>query len=253
MSSAVAVLPLGLSSLGAAAAWVVAFRAWWAVRPQIPSGPEGREARGRLITMMILPTTLVLFGLVILLLMLGERVSDAQALPAGLSSGVPGLLSGVGMAMTYRRAISAAATSKQMFGRALPLVTTADTAAIFGTLVSVLLVGGGSHPTATSIAGLDSAWMATVFSMAGGVSAPLGAWFAVSSWDFKTEKLWPRALTRSGNSGYVSVAFFALSMVVLGQWLIVLLLVLLIGVALALGLALLFRARRKGQKVTNPP
>lgn len=240
----VAVL-LAFPTVGALAAWVVALRGWRESRGQVPSGSEGREARVRVIPLMVLPTTLIVFGLVLFFLVLGETLPDAVALPAALAYGVPGLLTGLGMALVYRRGIVAAAVSKRGFGRVLPLATMPETAAVFGLVASLLLIGGATNPASVEACGADAAWLASALVMVGGIGGPVGAWLAVSSWDFKTKETWARANARGARGGYLTVACFALGMAVLGQWLIVLLLALYLGGVLAFGLALFRRARRK--------
>ncbi len=247
------VLPIGLPALGALAVWVVAIRAWRAARPEIPPGPEGREARGRVIPLILLPTPLILFGWVIAFLVSGETLPGTLALPAALDCGVPGFLSGLGMALICRRGIETAAASREGFGRVMPLAVMPETSAVFGLVVSFLLIGGGSNPTGVPPFGAYAAWLASAFVMFGAFGGPLGAWLAVSSWDFKIEERWPLALARSGVGGYPTAACLAIALAVLAEWILVLLVVIYSAGIVALGLVRFARVRRKQSDAGGHP
>jgi len=236
---------MGLPTSGAFAAWAVGLRSWRRARDRIPPGLEVREARGRMIPLVVLPTTLIVYGLVVSLLVLGETVPDVVAQPAALAYGVPGLLSGLGMAIVYRRGIPAAVASKQGFGRVLPLVVIPEASAVFGLVVSFFLIGRGSDPAGVPRFGVETVWPASAMSMFGGVGGPVGARLAASAWDFETAEAWAIALAKGTRGGIFTMGCFGLAMAVLGEWLIVLLLVLYFGVTLAFGLVLFVRVRRR--------
>lgn len=204
-----------------------------------------------MIPLVVMPSTLIVFGLVVSFLMLGEAVPDGVAQPAALAYGVPGLLAGLGMAIIYRRGIRAAVASKEEFGRVLPLAVMPETSAIFGLVVSFFLIGGGSDRTGVMLFGAGAVWLVSALSMIGGIGGPLGAWLAASAWDFATKETWPRALARSARGGYVTLACFALAMVFLQEWLVLLFVMLYFGGALALGVVLFLRARHKRVRGTR--
>jgi F0F1-type ATP synthase membrane subunit c/vacuolar-type H+-ATPase subunit K len=236
---------MGFPSVGALAAWVAALRSWRTARSQIPPGSHIREARGRLIPLMLIPSTLIVFGLVVSLLLLGETIPDSLAQPAALAYGVPGLLAGLGFAIIYRRGISAAVASRQMFGRVLPLAVMPETSAVFGLVVSFFLIGGGVNLASGMPFGLSAAWLASALAMLGGLGAPMGAWFAVRAWDFKTLESWPKARSRATRGDYVSVLCLALAMAVLAEWLLAVLLAAFFVVTLALGSARVVKIRQR--------
>ncbi len=231
-------------TVGALTAWSVALRAWRESRAQLLSTPEGRDARGRVFPFAVLPTTPIVFGLVVSFLVLGETLPDSVAWPAAFAYAIPGMLSGIGMALIYRRGILAASASNEGFRRVMPLAVSPQTPAMFGLVVSFLLIGSGSNPASASPVGAVTAWLASAFVMAGAIGGPWGAWLAVSSWDFKTAETWPLALARSGHGGYVTAACFAVALAILGEWLLVLLVVLYSAGIVALGLVRFARIRR---------
>lgn len=245
MSLLVFIILIGFPAVGALPAWVVAFRSWRTAHGQFLPGSDVRETRGRLVPLLLLPATLVVFGLVVSTLLLGETIPDSVAEPAALAYGIPSLLTGMGMAIIYRRGIPAAVASREMFGRVMPLALVPETAAMFGLVVSFLLIGGGSNPAGVSPFGVDATWLASALVMVGGVGAPVGAWLASSTWNFQTKETWPKALTRSSRGCYITVGAFAIAMALLGGWFIVLLLVLYFGGVLALGGVLFIRIRRE--------
>jgi hypothetical protein len=201
----------------------------------------------------ILPSTLVVFGLVVSLLLVGESVLDAAAMPVALAYAVPGLLSGFGMAIIYKQGFLPAVTvSKRVFGRFLSLALMPLTGAVFGVVASLWLIDGGSHPVGLLPFGPETTWLAAGLSMVGGLGGPVGAWLAASEWDFRTAETRPKALSKSTGGSMLTAVCFALVMAVLGQWLIVLLLVLYFGVILAVGVALFMRARRKRPEAMKP-
>ncbi len=179
----------------------------------------------------------------------GETVPDALAQPVAFPYGVPGFLAGVGMAIIYRRFISHAIVSNRGLGRVVPLAVTPQTPAIFGVVVSFVLIGEGLHRAGETSLGTETVWTASVLAVVGGIiGGPVGAWLGSSSWDLETTKRWPEALAKSGWSGYVTLGCFALAMEVLGEWLIALPLALWSGAVLGFGLVLFVRARRKRQE-----
>ena len=205
-----------------------------------------------MIPLIVLPSTLILFGLVVSFLVLGEAVPDTVAQPAALAYGIPGLLSGLGMSIIYRRGIRAAVSSKQEFGRVLPLAVMPETSAIFGLVVSFLLIGGGPLRTGVMLFGTEAVWLASALAMVGGIGGLLGAWLAASGWDFVTTETWPKVLATSARGGYVTAVCFALAMVFLQEWLALLFVLIWFGGALALGLVLFVRARHKRIRSTRP-
>lgn len=247
----VSVLLIGLPTFGALTAWGVGLRAWRAARSRAPRGPQGRDVRGRTIPLMVLPTTLILFALVILFLLLGEAIPDAEALPAVLSCGVPGLLSGMALAIVNRRGIAAAAASNRGFGHVMLLAVQPVTPSVFGLLVSFFLIGVGSNAGGILPFPAGTAWTASAFSMIGGVGGLVSAWLAASFWDFETEETWPKALARSGLGEFVTVACLAFAMAILGEWLMELLVLYFVCI-LAVGLMRSRRGRRSAPRSMKP-
>lgn len=239
------IMLMGLPAAGAGLAWAAVLRAWREVDLRTLPGSNGREARGRAIPFVVLPTILIVFGLVVTLLLLGRAVPDSLALPAALAYAVPALLSGVGMAIIGRRGLLAAAASKQGFGRVLPLAVMPQTAAVFGLVVSFFVIGLSAGSSGSPSLRAEMSWLAALLTMAGGVGAPLGAQLAASAWDFETIVTWPKALSRSARGGYLTIVSFTIAMAVLGEWFMVLLMVLYFGGTFAFGLLLFMRARRR--------
>lgn len=245
MSVLVVAILIAFPTVGALAAWVVAAHGWRQSRGQTPSGLKSREAQGRVIPFVMLPATSIVLGLAISFLLLGETLPDAVALPAALAYGIPGFLSGLGMALVYKRGMFAATASNEGFGRVMPLAVMPETTAVFGLVVSFVLIGGGSNTASVPPFGAETAWLASALVIFGSFGGPLGAWLAVSSWDFKTKETWPLALARSGHGGYVTVAGFAIALVVLAEWFLVLLVILYSAGIVALGLVRFARLRRE--------
>ncbi len=245
MSLLVFTILMGLPTVGALAAWFAAVRSLRTAPARVDPGSSLREARGRTSLLFVLPTTLIVFGLVGSFLELGRAVPDAVAHPAALAYGVPGFLAGLGMAIVYRRGTSVAVAAKPDFARVLLLAVMPETSALFGLVVFFLLIGRGSNWTGFVPFGTEAVWLVSALAMVGGIGGPLGARLAASAWDFATRETWPRALTRSARGGYVTVVSFALVLVLLQGWLILLVGLLYFGGALALGVVLFLRAKHK--------
>ena len=200
----------------------------------------------------VLPTTLIVFGLVGSFLDLGGAVPDAAAYPAALAYGIPGFLAGLGMAIIYRRGTRVAVASKPEFARVLTLAVMPETSAVFGLVVFFFLIGRGSNGTGVILFGTESEWLVSALATVGGIGGPLGARLAASTWDFATRETFPRALVKSAQGGYITVACFALALVLLQEWLVLLLVLVYFGGALALGVLLFLRARRTRLRGTRP-
>jgi F0F1-type ATP synthase membrane subunit c/vacuolar-type H+-ATPase subunit K len=202
--------------------------------------------------LVVLPTTLIVFGVVGSFLLLGEAVPDAVAYPAALAYGVPGFFAGLGMAIIYRRGIRVAVAAKPDFARVLTLAVMPETSALFGLILFFFLIGRGSKGTGFVPFGTEWAWLVSALATVGGIGGPLGARLAASAWDFATRETFPRALVKSAQGGYVTVACFALALVLLGGWLVLALVLVYFGGALALSVLLFLRARRTRLRGTRP-
>ena len=252
MSLVVFIILMGFPTVGALLAWFAALRSLRTAPTRLSLGSSLREARRRMSLFVVLPTTLIVFGLVGSFLDLGGAVPDAVAYPAASAYGVPGFLTGLGMAIIYRRGIRVAVAAKPDFARVLTLAVMPETSAVFGLVVFSFLIGEGSNGTDLLLFGTELAWLVSALAMVGGIGGPLGAWLAASAWDFATRETFPRALVKSAQGGYVTVACFALALVLLGGWLVLVLVLVYFGGALALGSLLFLRARRTRLRGTRP-
>lgn len=246
------VVLLVFPSVGVLAAYAAALRSWRRVRTRTSPSPDVRGLRGKMIALMALPTPLLLFGLVLLFLLFGEEVPETITQAAVLAYGVPAFLSGIGVAIIYTRGFTPTLFTKDGYGRVIPLAVMPLTSAVFGLVISFLFIGSASNLAKSTPWPADTVWLASALSMIGGIGGPVGAWFAVSAWDFKTKETWPKAVAWSGRGGYVTVVCFTLAMAVLGYWLLVLFVVLYFGATIVLGIALFFRARHKRLQGMRP-
>jgi len=244
VSLLVFIILIGFPTVGALAAWTAALRSSERPPAEIPPIPDVRKPRTRMFPVLLLPGTLILLGLAGALVVLGETTPDAVALPAALAYGVPGLLTGVGMAIIYRQGLPPANAPRQAFGRFLTLALIPETSAVFGLVISMLVLGGGRSVGATA-GETTRAWLASTFTMVGGFGAPLGAWLATSALDLTTATAFTTTLTRSTWGSTLSWVCIVLAMAALGEWLVVILMVVYFGALAALGLALFMRGRRK--------
>src|SRR3989442_4324978 len=112
---------MGLRTVGALGAWFAALRSLRTAPTRVSPGSGLREARRPMILLVVLPSTLIAFGLVGSLLVLGEAVPEAVADPPALAYGVPGFLAGLGIAIIYRRGVPVAGASKAKFLTVLTL------------------------------------------------------------------------------------------------------------------------------------
>ena len=205
-----------------------------------------------MIALTVLPIPLLVFGLVLLLLLFGEEVPETMAQPAALAYGVPAFLSGTGIAIIYTRIFTPTVFTKEGYGRVMPLAVMPLTSAIFGLVISFLLIGGASNPAKSTAWTTDTVWLASALSMIGGIGGPVSAWFAVSTWDFKTMETWPRALAKSARGGYLTVVCLTVALALLREWLLLLFMVLYFGAIIAFGIGLFFRARHKRLRGMRP-
>ena len=243
MSTLVFSIVIGFPAIGALAAWFAALRSWRSLTLGVSGGSALPEMRRRLVPLLVMPSTLIVYGLVVSLIVLGEDVPDTVALPSAFSYGVPGLLAGLGTAVIYRLGVRSAVASTQDFGRVLVLAVMPQVSALFGLIVAFLLVGGGSSRVGDMLFGTDAPWLVSALAMVGGFGGPAGAWLAASAWDFATTRTWPRALVRSARGGLFAIACFALAIIFLSDWLILAFVVAWFGGTLVLGLILYMRAR----------
>src|SRR2546425_5499762 len=199
--------------------------------------------RRRLVPLLVMPSSLIVYGLVVSLIVLGEDVPDTVALPSAFSYGVPGLLAGLGTAVIYRQGVRAAVASSQDFGRVLVLAVMPQFSAVSGVIVAFLLIGGGSGRIGDILFGTDVHWLVSALALVGGFGGPAGAWLAASAWGFATTKTWPKALVKSARGGLFAIACFALAIIFLSDWLILAFLVAWFRGTLGLGLILFMTAR----------
>jgi len=243
--TSVFLIVIGSPAIGALIAWFAALRSWRSLTLGVSAGSAFRESRRLLVPLLVLPSTLIVYGLVVSLSVLGEDVPDTVALPSAFSYGVPGLLAGLGTAVIYRQGVRAAVASTQDFARVLVLAVMPQVSAVFGLIVAFLLIGGGSGRIGDRLFGTDAQWLVSALAMVGGFGGPAGAWLAASAWDFATTKTWPRALVRSARGGLFAIACFAIAMIFLSDWLILAFVVAWFGGTLVLGLILYMTARHK--------
>lgn len=243
---------LGFPSVGVLAAYAAALHSWQRTLIRFPPSPDVRGSRGKITALMALPIPLVVFGLVLLFLLFGEEIPETLAQPAALAYGVPAFLSGLGVAIIYTRGFTPAVFTKEGFGRVMLLAILSLTSAIFGLVISFLLIGGASNPAKSTAWTTDTVWLTSALSMIGGMGSPISAWFAVSAWDFKTKETWPRAGVRSARGGYLTAVCFTVAMALLQEWLLLLFMVLYFGAIIALGIGLFFRARHKRLRGMKP-
>ena len=194
---------------------------------------------------MVMPSTLIVYGLVVSLVVLGESVPNTVAVPSAFSYGVPGLLAGLGMAIIYRHGVRAAVASREEFGRVVVLAVMPQFSAVLGLMVSFLLIGGGSNGTGFILFGTGAIWLVSALAMLGGLGGPAGAWLAASAWDFATTTTWPKALVGSARGGLLAIACFALAMTFLSDWRLLALVVAWFGGSLTLAVVLYLTARHK--------
>lgn len=110
---------------------------------------------------MALPIPLVVFGIVLLFLLFGEEIPETVAQPAALAYGVPAFLSGTGIAIIYTRIFTPAVFTKEGYGRVMPLAVMPLTSAIFGLVISFLLIGGASNPAKSAAWTTETVWLAS--------------------------------------------------------------------------------------------
>ena len=251
MSTLVFSIVIGFPAIGALAAWFAALRSWRSLTLGVSGGSALPEMRRRLVPLLVMPSSLIMYGLVVSLIVLGEAVPDTVALPSALSYGVPGLLAGLGTAVIYRQGVRAAVASTQDFGRVLVLAVMPQFSAVCGLIVAFLLIGGGSGRIGDVLFGRDAQWLVSTLAMVGGFGGPAGAWLAASAWDFATTKTWPRALVRSARGGLFGITCFALAIIFLSDWLILAFVVAWFGGTVVLGLILYMTAKHKRLRATR--
>src|SRR5207249_536436 len=110
---------IGFPAIGALAAWFAALRSWRSLTLGVSGGSALPEMRRWLVPLLVMPSSLIMYRLVVSLIVLGEAVPDTVALPSALSYGVPGLLAGLGTAVISLQGVRAAVASTQDFGRSV--------------------------------------------------------------------------------------------------------------------------------------
>lgn len=214
MASALVYLFLvGFPSIGVLAAWLVALRSLRAARASRVSTPEG-EVPGAVMMFLVLPASLLLFSLSLLFLFAGRSydTSLTAAFEFGaMAYGLPALLAGFGIAIVYHKGVGSGVGNRELFSQTFTTAAMPVTPAIFGLMISLLILGPVSHYAGEPQAIVDWAMRAAFYISMGGLGAPLGAFLAASAWDFKSRDAWIPALFRALPGEVVSIVSFILA------------------------------------------
>jgi len=150
-----------------------------------------------------------------------DKATDARTSSlveaAAMAYGIPSLLSGIGTGIVFSRGISKAIQDDKLFSRVLVYVMHPLTAAVFGFVISFLILGHilpfslVPEPPHSGIT-VESAWRAAIFSSIGGIAAPFSAILSTSYRDAWQPRGMGRALIRSTIGESVCIVFLLLAL-----------------------------------------
>jgi len=203
----------GLPAIGATAAWLATWASWKEVKAEL--GPNTRykdesTPRARLMVFLVLPGTLLLFGYSAYVLISGRlgEIPDSILEWCALAFGIPGMLTGFGEAIVYRRGVAASFRHPSERGRVITLSVLPETAALFGFATSFLLLGlAGSFAGPPAVLA-DAARNSVLFVSLGAIGAPVTAVLPMTAYDYQTQSTFLRGVRRSvGGTSMMAVGF----------------------------------------------
>jgi F0F1-type ATP synthase membrane subunit c/vacuolar-type H+-ATPase subunit K len=208
---------LGLPAIGVLVAFFAAMSSLRDARESVPNPQDVRATDIRVVVLLTMLATPLLFGFVSFQLYVGI---DGSSLPAGLalaaaqSLGIPALLLGIGYAIIFQKGVKAIVLRPDTFIRTLLMATNLEVVVIFALVVNFTMFNSVSLPLPLDF--IERARTSSLYMMAGGVAAPTGALVVHRMWDFESMDRWLRAFIYETLAVSYVVVFFTLSLLSLG-------------------------------------
>jgi V/A-type H+-transporting ATPase subunit K len=139
-----AMLAAGLGAIGSSYGCGAAGEATTVVTAEKP------ELKPKMILLQVMPGSQVIYGFVIAMMIIGAKVAEmtaitgAQILMAGLTMGLAALYSGIRQGRVIAAGTQAVAKDESQLGNVIIFAAVVETFAIFGFLVSFLMIQGAT-------------------------------------------------------------------------------------------------------------
>lgn len=214
--STLALYAIGLPALGALAAVVAGWVSWGQATESMAPAAR-RLLRGRLLVLLSIGWTEILFGLSLFILLLGRvgAVPDARLEWAALAYGVPGMMACFSFAIIYLPGIRHIVRAPADFGRLVVINVLPETAALFGFAAGFLILGPRTSDPGSVPLSVEAARNSALYMISGSFVAPLMAWAMVSVWKFESLDLWKKAIRVGAGINMILLVTFALAFLAL--------------------------------------
>jgi F0F1-type ATP synthase membrane subunit c/vacuolar-type H+-ATPase subunit K len=203
---------LGLPAVGALIALYAAMSSLREARERVLDLHAIRISDARVVVLLSVLATPLVFGFVLLVTYIGIEGNPLPAdvaLAAGQAFGIPALLLGIGYAILFLKGVGAAVLKQDTFVRTLVMAATIEVVIVFALIVSLTMLSAASPPPFGFV---EAARTSSLYMMAGGTAAPMGAAVARRMWDFESSETWLKALIYQIMAVSYGALFLALSL-----------------------------------------
>ncbi len=214
VSTLVHLFLLGLPALGAAIAVAAAFVSFRGAKSDAPTQTQPNHTPNPMLVFATLPIALVLLGLALEFIYIG---SSGEGLPSSIlesgsmAYGIPSLLAGIGVGIVCLRGVGRVVRDQRLLGRVLSYAVHPLTAALFGLVMSFMILSRASNWVGGAQLFIEPAWRASLYMSIGGISAPLSAVLSTSYEQAWRPEGFGRAIVLSTAGETVCIIFLLLA------------------------------------------
>jgi len=214
VSTLVHLFLLGLPALGATIAMVSAFVSYRSAKSEATARTQPNQTPNPMLVFAMFPTALVLFGLALEFIYsgdLGGRLPSSILESGSMAYGIPSLLAGIGVGIVCLRGVGRVVRDQSLLGRVLVYAIHPLTVAVFGLVMSFMILSRASDWTGGAQLFIEPAWRASLYVSIGGISAPLSAVLSTSYEQAWRPEGFGRAIVRSTAGETVCIIFLLLA------------------------------------------
>lgn len=206
---------LGLPTLGAASAWGAAMWSWRSAVAEPRQPPGVSPVLGQLAILMLLPATLLIFGVILYITYTTEGLANGPPTSAAvvtLAYGAPALIAGTAISIVYAKGAGAVALRPDLFSRLVVTAVGPEAPAVFGLDLAILMRGLAVEYSSSVVLRSSLAISAMVL---GAVESLASVRSMRRTWDFWTGERWALAFVRSSRWSWTSLVGLLLALVIL--------------------------------------